>query len=795
MMKKKMKSKMLAMLMSLAVVFTMIPVMSDTAYARENTDPSVIKNGDVSNFAKDAPITTITIDRSKIHKDNLVFTEPGKLDQLPNSGTSIVFTFSDGYAYAEGVDVNADYKRLGNFTFVYKDAAIMRDGTRENLEVIFDEINVIREKGKPEEYDNEKIRIAYAGDHSNGKPLSLTPLSVKNSDKHFAIRSEIKFRAGKGGRISDEEESFFFTASDINIKNSSSNIVNDYGNQNYSESVEPLYGINSESDIYLPQSTNITDNPSGGGWNRTSGGYEHRFMVNSKAAVPSTDPYDFGLAIAVRAGGRSDDRKNNGYITRAWASSGPDFQPSEIHFMNYDLTHSFTSFSGDNGEIVLWTDGQIHDTDAEKNKFRKLDGGNVNTPYTYAVPHGKEVTYKMTPDPGYILDTLTVNGTRVYPTGIVYKADSSEIDYYKYTFGEDTVNENKNISVTWKLPGAASEPIPVRKIITGDVPDKDQEFTCVMEGTGFPSGQSGKSTAATVKLKVEKGQTEANSEIPGLTFKKPGEYIYNVRELNESAAGYTYDDKVYTVKYVVEPDPDDPDDMLCTKQTILDGKNEVKICEFVNKYERGNKSDPTPTPGKTGGILLSKVKAGKTKMTIRWNKVKGVAGYDIFLAKCNRHGKKFAYRKVKTIKGNKTFVWKKSGLKKGTAYKFYVKAYTMKAGKKTYIRKSPAVHSYTGNGTGNFTNAKSVTLRNVRKGKLSLKKGKTFRIKAKVNKVNKKKKLMPKSHTSKLRYLSSDRKVATVSKSGRITAKGTGKCTIYVFAHNGVSKSIRVTVP
>ena len=54
---------------------------------------------------------------------------------------------------------------------------------------------------------------------------------------------------------------------------------------------------------------------------------------------------------------------------------------------------------------------------------------------------------------------------------------------------------------------------------------------------------------------------------------------------------------------------------------------------------------------------------------------------------------------------------------------------------------------------------------------------------------------MPKSHTSKLRYLSSDRKVATVSKSGRITAKGTGKCTIYVFAHNGVSKSIRVTVP
>ena len=102
------------------------------------------------------------------------------------------------------------------------------------------------------------------------------------------------------------------------------------------------------------------------------------------------------------------------------------------------------------------------------------------------------------------------------------------------------------------------------------------------------------------------------------------------------------------------------------------------------------------------------------------------------------------------------------------------------------------MHAYTGNGTKKYTNAKSVT---VKKAKVSLKKGKTYKIKASVKKMKKNKKLMPKSHVATLRYMTSNKKVATVSKSGKITAKGKGTCVIYVYAHNGVSKSIKVTVP
>ena len=120
-----------------------------------------------------------------------------------------------------------------------------------------------------------------------------------------------------------------------------------------------------------------------------------------------------------------------------------------------------------------------------------------------------------------------------------------------------------------------------------------------------------------------------------------------------------------------------------------------------------------------------------------------------------------------------------------------MKAYVMKDGKKTYVKTSPMVHAYTSGGTKKCTNAKKVT---VKKAAVSLKVGKTYKIKASVKKLKKNKKLMPKGHAPKLRYLSSNTKIATVSSSGKIKAKAKGKCYIYVYAHNGVSKKVKVTV-
>ena len=67
-------------------------------------------------------------------------------------------------------------------------------------------------------------------------------------------------------------------------------------------------------------------------------------------------------------------------------------------------------------------------------------------------------------------------------------------------------------------------------------------------------------------------------------------------------------------------------------------------------------------------------------------------------------------------------------------------------------------------------------------------------IKAKTNRVAKKKKLLTDSHAKEFRYASTDKKVATVSKTGIIKAVGSGTCTVYVYSRNGYAKKITVTV-
>ena len=133
----------------------------------------------------------------------------------------------------------------------------------------------------------------------------------------------------------------------------------------------------------------------------------------------------------------------------------------------------------------------------------------------------------------------------------------------------------------------------------------------------------------------------------------------------------------------------------------------------------------------------------------------------------------------------------KKRLKPKKSYKVVVKAYVMKKGKKSYVRTSLGVHAYTSGSIKKYMNPKSVT---VKKAKVTLKRGKTYKIRAKINKLQKRKKLIPTGHAPQLRYISSNKKIATVNKSGKITAKSKGNCKVYVLAANGVRKIIKVTV-
>ncbi len=177
-----------------------------------------------------------------------------------------------------------------------------------------------------------------------------------------------------------------------------------------------------------------------------------------------------------------------------------------------------------------------------------------------------------------------------------------------------------------------------------------------------------------------------------------------------------------------------------------------------------------------------------SKVTASWGAVKGASSYVIYANYCGQK----KCKKIKTVSGKTTSfdITKLNGKKFNPKknLKFYVVAYKTVKGKKVKLAKSIVAHA-PGSKNSKRTNVTGVK---VKKSKYTLKKGKTAKIKAKL--VLQKKSKKPLKHCAKFRYASSNKKVAKVSKKGKITAVGKGKCTVYVYAVSGVSKKIKVTV-
>ena len=179
-------------------------------------------------------------------------------------------------------------------------------------------------------------------------------------------------------------------------------------------------------------------------------------------------------------------------------------------------------------------------------------------------------------------------------------------------------------------------------------------------------------------------------------------------------------------------------------------------------------------------------------LALKWQKAAGAGGYDIFAA---QSGKKMNKKSlVKTVKNGKTSVSlakiagkKISGEK---AYSVKIKAWKYVGSKKIYTGESKTYH-IVGKENKKYTNVKKLK---PAKKKYVLKKGRNIRIKVTVVKQSKKKKLLPKSYGSALRYESGNKKIATVTQKGRVKAKKKGGCYITVVALNGVRTRIRITV-
>ena len=173
-----------------------------------------------------------------------------------------------------------------------------------------------------------------------------------------------------------------------------------------------------------------------------------------------------------------------------------------------------------------------------------------------------------------------------------------------------------------------------------------------------------------------------------------------------------------------------------------------------------------------------------TSLQLAWTKVSGADGYDVYFA---RYDKKD--RLYKTVPAGDTSL-RVDGLNRNQCYKANVVAWKRVKGSKSTIGKaSPAVYANASRNNKKTTNAVSITLK---KPSVTLKVGATHAIKASVKGMKSGVKVL--ARAGLLRYFSSNRNVATVNASGRITATGKGRCAIYVMASNGLRVKVAVTV-
>ena len=190
------------------------------------------------------------------------------------------------------------------------------------------------------------------------------------------------------------------------------------------------------------------------------------------------------------------------------------------------------------------------------------------------------------------------------------------------------------------------------------------------------------------------------------------------------------------------------------------------------------KKDPAGT--EFGRLQLRVSKAAARKLTLKWKKVSGAAKYVMY---GNVAGRK-PYKKLAEIRKSKKSYTKKS-LKPGKWYKLLLIAYDQNGNVLTASR--PVFAATAG---GKYTNPAKLSTA-AKKNKVSVKVKKSFKLKAKAAKASGKLKMKT---YRKIRYESSNPKIASVSSKGVIKGKKKGSCYIYAYAQNGVFQKIKVKV-
>ena len=458
------------------------------------------------------------------------------------------------------------------------------------------------------------------------------------------------------------------------------------------------------------------------------------------------------------------------------------------------------------------------------------EGGSISPSGSIKVTEGQNQTFTMTPEEGYEIDTVKVDGTTV-------TASSS------YTFTD--VKENHSIEVTFKKKADVPEVVEAPKITSQPKNATIQEgetatFTVTATGTdltyqwqinrndekgfvllenankasyttsvadkscnGFQyqcvvSNSAGIVTSDTAVLNVKEKETETR---PSDDSENQWQMLNRAKEITEKTladfkadketkasdladlvAQALKDNQIYSVASTVtafqktEP-TETAEGKINGIVTLSIGSYSAEV-SFDYALVKTEKPNTTQKPEKIAG---TGVQTSNGQVKVSWNAMSDADGYQIYVSLCNGKNTYKLFKDTRTLNGTI------KNLDNTKSYKFYVVAYKNVDGKKVRISKSMVYHVTLAD--GKYTNVKEIK---VPKSTYTLDIGEKKKLTAKSVKEDKTKNLL--EHAQEFRYYSSDASIAVVSKNGEIKAKKPGSCIIYIVANNGVVKKVKVTV-
>ena len=516
----------------------------------------------------------------------------------------LVLTFTNKYKAAEtklvlsvnkeiedtaDPEYDGEYKAEFTFTLAGTDVpmpagdgnkvTIVGEGKGEFGEITYDKAGeykytITETKGNAPgfEYDTTEYPVTVTVTDEGGK-LKATPaygegddtttLTVTNkySAKGEAVIEGLKVVEDKSGSAPDEEFSFVLKQDGETVETVKSKAGPfSFSKLNYTEVGEYTYTV---------EETKGTTN-----------GFSYDEKVYT-VTVKVTDPDKNGLLKTEVSYGEGNNKAEftNPYEPKPTAAT---FKVTKVlegdaEYLSEEVLPEFT--------FVLTEDGKVLDSVNVKGEgtaeFKSIAFTKVGE-YNYTI-------YENTGDEdGFTYDTTT------YQVKVTVSDEGGALKAAATVDGEATDTVEVEFVNSFEFAPVTYDP-PVKKVLTGDTPPKDETFEFVMEavteGAPMPEGTDEDGTK-TVSVTGE-GETEFGD----MTYTAPGTYEYTIYEVAGKAARYTYDTSTYTL--TVDVTVEGTELVLTTTYVKNVEEEEPELAEeavFVNRYE---KEVPPPTDATT----------------------------------------------------------------------------------------------------------------------------------------------------------------------------------------------------